>query len=68
MRISKRRIPSWVVNLECLLCDVQTEPTVIYYDDDFIVRGWKCHNCGSTFIHPEDIPKALELVRETAKV
>jgi len=68
MRISKRRRHRWVVNPKCLLCDVQTEPTIIYYDDDFIVRGWKCLSCGSTLIHPEDIPKALELVGETAKV
>ncbi len=51
-----------------MLCDVQTEPTIIYYDDDFLVRGWKCPGCGSTVIHPEDIPKALDLVRATAKV
>ena len=68
MRIPKRRRHSGVVNPSCMLCDVQTEPTIIYYDDDFLVRGWKCPSCGSTLIHPEDIPKALDLVRETAKV
>ncbi len=68
MRASKRRRPSWAVNPTCMLCDVQTEPTIIYYDDDFLVRGWKCPGCGSTVIHPEDIPKALDLVRATAKV
>lgn len=68
MGIPKRRRYTWIIDPKCLICDIQTDPTIIHYDKEFIVRGWKCPRCGLTLINPNDIPKALELVRETAKV
>ena len=57
-----------IVDPRCLLCDFVTEPVVIYYDDDFMIKGWKCPHCGSSVINPSDIPKALKLLRTTVKV
>lgn len=58
----------WLVNPKCLLCDILIESTIIYHGDEFIIRGWKCPRCGLTLLHPSDIPKALELLRETVRV
>ena len=67
MKFSKRR-QRWLTAPKCFFCDILTEPTIIYYDDDCMVKGWKCPHCGFTLINPTDIPTALDLVRETAKV
>ncbi len=68
MAHQNRIIPRWLDNPKCLLCDALTESMVIYDGDNFTIRGWKCPECGLTLIHPNDIPKALELLRETAKI
>jgi hypothetical protein len=57
-----------MVNPRCILCEVLTEPTVVYYDDACMIRGWRCPHCGSSLINPSDISKAMNLLKETAKV
>lgn len=49
---------------ECLFCDIPSKPTIILSGYDYIVRGWRCPKCGFTLIHPNEIQKALELLRE----
>ena len=33
-----------------------------------MIRGWRCPKCGFTLIHPGEINKALEILRDTAAV
>ncbi len=63
----KRQKRRWMTNPKCILCEVLTEPTVVYYDDAYMIRGWKCPHCGSSLINPSDISKAIHLLKETAK-
>ena len=55
-------------NPKCVFCDVSTEPTIIFRSEDHLVRGWKCPKCGFTLIHPHEIPKALELLKQIARI
>jgi DNA-directed RNA polymerase subunit RPC12/RpoP len=48
---------------KCMFCDVPTEPTIIFQDDSMIVRGWRCPRCGFILINPNDIPKALDTIK-----
>jgi len=52
----------------CVFCDCTTEASIIYQVDDLTVRGYKCPKCGFTFIHPNEISKALQVVKEVAKI
>jgi len=52
----------------CVFCDIQTMSTTIFRGENFMIRGWRCPKCGFTLIHPEEIAKALEILRETAAV
>jgi len=60
----QRRTP----NPKCVFCDLLTEPSIIFQSEDLTVRGWRCPKCGFTFIHPSEIPKALQVLREVAKI
>ena len=55
-------------NPQCVFCEVMTEPSVIYQSQGLTVRGWRCPKCGFAFLHPEEIPKAMQVMREVARV
>jgi hypothetical protein len=55
-------------NPKCVICDIMTEPSIIYQSEDVTVHGWRCPQCGFAFIHPKEIPKALEVLKEVARV
>jgi hypothetical protein len=44
-----------------------TEPAIVFRGEEYMVKGWRCPKCGFSFIHPEEIPKALELLKEVTK-
>ena len=46
---------------KCLLCDVLTEPTILFRSTRCSIRGWRCPECGFRLIHPREIHKALQL-------
>ncbi len=52
----------------CLFCDIYTEPSIVLRLEDRVIKGWKCPQCGFTLIHPEEIPKAMEFLKETMKL
>jgi len=64
----KRIKNRWFTAPKCMLCDILSDPMIIYRGESFMIRGWKCPGCGLTFIHPKDIPKAFDLLKQTAKV
>jgi hypothetical protein len=69
MSLNEWRTSRWrAQGPKCILCDVATEPTIIFRGEDYSIRGWRCPNCGFTYIHPDEIPKALELQREVTGI
>jgi len=62
--MSQRR----TLNPRCVFCDVLTEPSIIFQSEDLVVRGWRCPKCGFTYMHPNEIPKALQVLKEVARV
>ncbi len=52
---------------KCVLCDVHTVATKISCEDHMIIRGWKCLKCGITYLHPDDIRYALEILEEESE-
>lgn len=52
----------------CVFCDIFTEPAIILRVEENSIRGWRCPKCGFTLIHPREISKAMELLRETMKI
>jgi hypothetical protein len=52
----------------CVFCDCTTEACIIYQVDDLTVRGYRCPKCGFMLIHPNEIPKALQVIKEVAKI
>ena len=59
-----KRLDNVRLNPKCTLCEVYTTPIKITKGYDIMVRGWKCPKCGITFIHPDDIEYAIEIIRE----
>ena len=55
-------------NPRCVFCDTPTELTIIFRSEEYIPKGWKCPKCGFTIIHPDEIPKALSLLKEIARI
>ena len=69
MSVDRWKAARWArLNPKCVFCDVFTEPTIILQIDDNMIRGWKCPKCGFALIHPDEIPKAMELLREAMKL
>jgi hypothetical protein len=62
---AKKWLPT---NPICVFCDIQTMSTTIFRGESLMIRGWRCPKCGFTLIHPGEINKALEILRETAAV
>jgi len=54
--------------LKCINCDSKMGLIVLYRGADFVVRSWRCPKCGLTLLHPQDVPKAIELLKETIEV
>jgi len=52
---------------KCVFCDLTTEPAIVFRGEEYTVKGWRCPKCGFSFIHPEEISKALELLKEVTK-
>lgn len=69
MEYEKWNSMRWIKpNPKCVFCDVSTEAAIIFRSEEYTVRGWKCPKCGFTLIHPNEIPKALDLLKEIARV
>jgi len=68
MSVERREAPRVRLNPKCLFCDVLAEPTLILRIEDKAIRGWRCPKCGFTLIHPEEIPKAMDFLKETMKL
>lgn len=63
------RTARWIrPNPKCVFCDLSTEPTVVFQNEDYRIHGWRCPRCGFTLIHPDEIHRALEILRETAEI
>jgi hypothetical protein len=58
------QIESPTVSPKCFFCELLTEPTVLYRDDDVVIRGWKCPRCDFTLPHSHDIHKALSIINK----
>ncbi len=52
----------------CVFCDTLTEPTIVFCIDENVIRGWRCPKCGFALIHPNEIQKAMELLKQTMKI
>jgi transposase-like protein len=59
-----RTFKSHKINPECLFCNSLTKPAIILRNNAYIVRGWRCPKCHFTLIHPHEIPKALDILKE----
>lgn len=57
-----------IIDPICVFCDITTEPSIIYQKEEIIVQGWRCPKCGFTLIHPQEIPKAMQVLKEVAKI
>jgi hypothetical protein len=64
LRWDSPQIEALPVSPPCFFCDLLTEPTVLYRDDEGVIRGWKCSRCGFTLPHSHDIHKALSVIRK----
>ena len=64
LRWDSPQIEALPVSPTCFFCDLLTEPTVLYRDDDGAIRGWKCSRCGFTLPHSHDIQKALSVLHK----
>jgi prepilin signal peptidase PulO-like enzyme (type II secretory pathway) len=52
----------------CIYCDIPTEPTIVYRGTDYVIRGWKCQKCHKVILFPNDLSRALQILKETLKI
>ena len=52
----------------CVFCNIQTMSATIFRGENLMIKGWRCPKCGFTLIRPEEIAKALEILKETAAI
>ncbi|MCK4243446.1 hypothetical protein KAX03_01050 [Candidatus Bathyarchaeota archaeon] len=62
-----RRLHRLSFSPKCVLCDVYTLAAKISCEDNRIIRGWKCPQCGITYLHPDDIHYALKILEEESE-
>ena len=46
----------------CVVCNILTEPRIFSCAEDVYIRCGTCPRCGITFIHPNDVHKATQLL------
>ena len=69
MSTERWKVNRWAIpNPKCIFCDSITESMIIFQIEENIIRGWKCPKCGFALIHPDEIPKAMELLKESMKL
>lgn len=69
MGTERWRVNRWEVSSpKCVFCGSTTEPTIVVQVEENMLRGWRCPKCGFSLMHPDEVPKAMELLKEAMKL